>query len=61
MQPSTAAASSGRILRMLSSALGERREKLSHASYNIAAGEEEPGRNMERLDAVRLTRKTSPG
>lgn len=52
MHWSTAAARSGRMLRMLSSALAERRLKLSQASKRIAAGEEEPGRKTESEDAI---------
>lgn len=36
---------------MLSSALGERLEKLSHASYKIAEGEVDPGRKIDEVDA----------
>jgi hypothetical protein len=36
---------------MLSSALGEREEKLSHASYKIAEGEVDPGRKIDKVDA----------
>lgn len=36
---------------MLSSALGERRVKFSQASYKIAEGEVDPGRNTETDDA----------
>ncbi len=51
MHSSTAAASSGRILRMLSSALGDRREKFSHASNKMAEGDVEPGRKTDTEDA----------
>lgn len=36
---------------MLSSALGERVEKLSQASYRIADGDVEPGRNIDTEEA----------
>ena len=49
---STAAASSVRMLRILSSAFGERRSKLSQASKRIAEGEVDPGRNTDTEDAV---------
>lgn len=50
MHPSTAAASSGRILRILSSAFGDRLEKRSQASYRIADGELDPGLNTDTDD-----------
>ena len=50
MQLSTAAAKSGRILRILSSDFGDLFEKLSHASYRIAAGEVDPGLNTESVE-----------
>ena len=56
----TAAASSGRMLRMLSSALDERRVKLSQASNSIADGDVEPGRKTDIVDAtVTLVRGAS--
>lgn len=39
------------MLRMLSSALGDRREKFSHASKRMAEGDVEPGRNTDTEDA----------
>ena len=39
---------------MLSSALGDLREKFSHASKRIADGEVEPGRKTEADDAAML-------
>ena len=51
MTSSTAAARSSLILRMFSSALGERLLKLSHASNRIAEGEVDPGRRTDTLDA----------
>ena len=52
MHSLTAAASSGRMLRMLSSALDERRVKLSQASNSIADGDVEPGRKTDIDDAT---------
>ena len=51
MHSSTAFASSGRILRILSSDFGDLLRKLSQASYRIAAGEVEPGRKIDKEDA----------
>lgn len=51
MHSFTAAARSGRMLRILSSAFGDRREKFSQASYRIAEGEVDPGRNTETDEA----------
>jgi hypothetical protein len=36
---------------MLSSAFGDLREKFSQASYNVAAGEIEPGLKMDNEEA----------
>jgi hypothetical protein len=58
MHSSTAAASSGRILRTLSSALGSRCVKLSQASYRIAEGAVEPGRNIDIDEAASGAQKT---
>ena len=52
MTSSTAAANSGRMLRMFSSAFGDRRTKFSQASYSIADGDVEPGRNTDTEDAM---------
>jgi hypothetical protein len=49
---STAAARSGCKLRTLSSALAERRSKLSQASNKIAEGEVDPGLNIDTQGAV---------
>ena len=51
MHSSTAFASSGRILRMLSSALGDFLVKLSQASKRMADGAVEPGLNTDKLEA----------
>ena len=51
MQSSTAEANSDRMLRICSSAFGERRVKCSHASYRMAAGAVDPGRKIENVDA----------
>ena len=51
MHSSTAAARSGRMLRMFSSALGDLLEKFSHASNRMAEGDVEPGRKTETDDA----------
>ena len=51
MHSSTAIARSGRILRTLSSDLGNRCVKLSQASYRIADGAVEPGRKTDRDEA----------
>jgi hypothetical protein len=40
------------MLRILSSALGDRFEKFSHASYRVAEGDVEPGLKIERVDAL---------
>ena len=53
MHSSTAAARSGRMLRMLSSAFGDLREKFSHASKRMADGEVDPGRKTEADDTKR--------
>lgn len=52
MHSSTAAASSGLIPRMLSSAFGDLREKFSQASYNVAAAEIDPGLNIDKEEAA---------
>lgn len=52
MHSSTALASSGRILRILSSALGERLVKLSQASKRIAEADVDPGRKIDTEDAI---------
>jgi len=51
MHSSTACANSGRMLRILSSALGDLREKLSQASNKIAEGDVDPGRKMDKDEA----------
>ena len=48
---STAAARSSLMLRIFSSALGERSLKFSQASNRIAEGDVEPGRKTDTLDA----------
>ena len=42
------------MLRMLSSALDDLREKFSHASKRIADGEVDPGRKTEADDAAEV-------
>ena len=59
MTSSTAAAKSSLILRMLSSALGERLLKLSQASNRIADGDVDPGRKTDTLDAKTAISKAS--
>ena len=51
MTSSTAAARSSLILRMFSSALGDRLLKFSQASNRIAEGDVDPGRKTDTLDA----------
>ena len=51
MTSSTAAARSSLILRMFSSALGDRLLKFSQASNRIAEGDVDPGRRTDTLDA----------
>lgn len=46
------------MLRMLSSAFGDLREKFSQASYRIAEGEVDPGRNTETEDTESQQVKT---
>ncbi len=53
MHSSTAFASSGRMLRMLSSAFEDLLMKLSHASKRMAEGDVDPGLNTDSVDAIR--------
>lgn len=59
MHSFTAAARSGRILRIISSAFGEPAVKFSHASKSVAAGEDDPGRKMDTLDAENICQEVS--
>jgi len=52
MHSSTAFASSGLMLRILSSAFGDLSTKFCHASKRIAEGEVEPGLKTESADAM---------
>lgn len=52
MHSSTAFASSGLMLRILSSAFGDLSTKFCHASKRMAEGEVEPGLKTERADAT---------
>lgn len=51
MHASTAFARSGLMLRILSSALGDFFEKLSHASNRMAAGDVDPGLNIDSVES----------
>ena len=51
MHSSTALASSGLMLRILSSALGDLLVKLSQASKRMADGEVDPGLKIDKEDA----------
>jgi hypothetical protein len=59
MTSSTAAARSSLILRMFSSALGDRLLKFSQASNRIAEGDVDPGRKTDTLDAETAISKES--
>ena len=59
MTSSTAAARSSLILRMFSSALGERLLKFSQASNRIAEGDADPGRKTDTVDAETAISKPS--
>ena len=60
MHSSTALASSGLMLRMLSSAFGDFFVKLSQASYRMAEGDVEPGLNIDSVEAKENAQKMNP-
>jgi hypothetical protein len=60
MHSSTALASSGLMLRMLSSAFGDFFVKLSQASYRMAEGDVDPGLNIDNVEAEENTQKMNP-